>query len=289
WTAALAADRADLSRSFNAPARQADTALATLDLSLPLTPATALLVGAGWSYLSDETLRDGGGGAPYWRLGLERGLGPGARARATVGQLFGKVVADARLDLQLAPRTVLRVGYEQGLRTRFDDVRSLLTDPERLAPDREATEGREASERQELLRALTPRLSISVEDRVSEVKRGRLILRHERERTLAQVGGYLQSSRPEAGGTSNLEGGIEAGLIRRLDRRHELELRFAYDRRRLDEDETTADDIGFTALWRRRIGEGTRIELGYDFLHRYVPGDRDVTANTLFVRAVREL
>jgi len=168
-------------------------------------------------------------------------------------------------------------------------VRSLLTDPERLAPDREAAGDPEASERQQLLRSLTPGLSVAVEDRMSEVKRGRLILRHERERTLAQVGGYLQSSRPEAGGNSNLEGGVEVGLIRRVDRRQELELRFAYDRRRLDEDETTADDVGFTALWRRRIGEGTRIELGYDFLHRFVPGDRDVTANTVFVRAVREL
>jgi len=289
WTAALAADRADLSRSSNAPARRADTALATLDLSLPLTPATALLVGAGWSYLSDATLGDDGGGASYWRLGLERGLGPGARARATVGQMFGKLVADARLDLELATRTLLRVGYEQGLRTRFDEVRSELTDPERLAPDRAAKGDPEASERQQLLRSLTPGLSVAVEDRMSEVKRGRLILRHERERTLAQVGGYLQSSRPEAGGNSNLEGGVEVGLIRRVDRRQELELRFAYDRRRLDEDETTADDVGFTALWRRRIGEGTRIELGYDFLHRFVPGDRDVTANTVFVRAVREL
>lgn len=289
WTAALAADRADLSRSFNAPARQTETALATLDLGLPITPATALLVGAGWSYLSDETLGDGGGGAPYWRLGLERELGSGTRARASVGQMFGELVADARLDLELAPRTLLRLGYEQGLRSRFDDVRGVLTDPERLAPEREALGDPEASERQQLLRALRPRLAISVDDQVNEVKRGRLSLVHERERTLAVVGGYLQSSRPEAGGNSNIEGGVEAGLIRRLDRRHELELRVSYDRRRFDEDETTADDLGFTAVWRRRIGEGTRIELGYDFLRRFAPGDQDVTANTLFLRAVKEL
>ncbi|BCX17470.1 MAG: hypothetical protein KatS3mg117_1152 [Geminicoccaceae bacterium] len=289
WTAAVAADRADVSRSFNAPARRVDTGLATLDLSLPLTPATALLVGAGWSYLSDETLGDGGGGSPYWRLGLERGLGPGARARATVGQLFGKVVADARVDLELAPRTMLRVGYEQGLRTRFDAVRSVLTDPERLAPDREAAADPDASERQRFLRALTPSAPIALEDRATEVKRGRLSLSLERERTLGRIEGYLQSSRPEVGGNSNLEGGIAVGFVRRLDRRQELELRFSYDRRRLDEDETTADDVEATALWRRRIGEGTRIELGYDFLHRFVPGDRDVTANTVFVRAVKEL
>jgi len=294
WNAALAVDRADVSRSFNAPARRTDTALATLDLGLPVTPLTAFLVGAGWSYLSDETLGDGGGGAPYWRLGFERGLGSAAKLRATVGQMFGTIVADARLDLELAPRTRLRLGYEQGLRTRFDEVRSALTDPERLAPDRAgAPAGQEAdpdaSERQRLLRTLVPERVPVVEDVVSEVKRGRLILSHERERTLARIGGYLQASRPEAGGNSNLEGGLEAGLIRRLDRRHELELRFSYDRRRLDEDETTADDLGFTALWRRRIGEGTRIEVGYDFLHRFTPGDRDVTANTVFVRAVKEL
>lgn len=294
WTAALAADRADVSRSFNAPARRSETGLATLDLSLPVTPLTALLVGAGWSWLSDETLGDGGGGAPYWRLGFERGLGSAAKLRATVGQMFGTIVADARLDLALAPRTSLRLDYEQGLRTRFDEIRSVLTDPERLAPDRAAMAAApepdpEASERQRLLRKLVPEPVPVVEDVVSEVKRGRLILSHERERTLARVVGYLQASRPEAGGTSNLEGGLEAGLIRKLDRRHELELRFSYDRRRLDEDETTADDLGFTALWRRRIGEGTRIELGYDFLHRFAPGDRDVTANTVFLRAVKEL
>jgi len=293
WTAALAADRADLSRSFNAPARRADTALATLDLSLPLTPATALLVGAGWSYLSDETLGDGGGGSACWRLGFEGGLGSRVRARATVGQMFGKLVADARFDVELASRTSLRVGYEQGLRTRFDAVRSILTDPERLAPDREAATDPDASERRRLLRSLTPSAPIPLEDRATEVKRGRLSVVLERERTLARIDGYLQSSRPEAGGTGDLEGGLEAGLVRRLDRRHEIELRFSYDRsydrRRLEEEETTADDIEFTALWRRRIGEGTRIELGYDFLHRLVPGDRDVTANTFFVRAVREL
>lgn len=293
WTAALAADRADVSRSFNAPARRSDTALATLDLNLPVRPLTALLVGAGWSWLSDETLGDGGGGAPYWRLGFERGLGSAAKLRATVGQMFGTIVADARLDLALAPRTSLRLDYEQGLRTRFDEVRSVLTDPERLAPDRAATAAQEAdpdaSERRRLLRRLVPEPVPVVEDVVSEVKRARLILSHERERTLARVAGYLQASRPEAGGNSNVEGGLEAGLIRRLDRRHELELRFSYDRRRLDEDETTADDLGFTTLWRRRIGEGTRIELGYDFLHRFAPGDRDVTANTVFVRAVKEL
>jgi uncharacterized protein (PEP-CTERM system associated) len=289
WTAAVAADRADVSRSFNAPARRVDTGLVTLDLSLPLTPVTAFLVGVGWSYLSDETLGDGGGGAPYWRLGLERGLGSRARARATVGQMFGKLVADARFDVELASRTLLRVGYEQGLRTRFDAVRSILTDPERFAPDREAATDPDASERRRFLRSLAPSAPIPLEDRATEVKRGRLSLVLERERTLARIDGYLQSSRPEAGGNSNLEGGVEAGLVRRLDRRHELELRFSYDRRRLDEDETTADDIEFTALWRRRIGQGTRIELGYDFLHRFVPGDRDVTANTFFVRAVREL
>lgn len=289
WTAALAADRADLSRSFNAPARRADTALATLDLGLPLSPLTAFLVGGGWSYLSDETLRDGGGGSPYWRLGFERDFGPGARLRATVGQMFGAFVADARLGLELAPRTRLRIDYEQGLRTRFDEIRSVLTDPERLAPERETAGDPEASERRELLRSLRPSLVTPLEDVVTEVKRGRLSLTHERERTVARVVAYLQSSRPEAGGNSNLEGGVEAGLIRRLDRRHELELRFSYDRRRLDEDETTADDVGFTALWRRRIGEGTRIEVGYDFLHRFSPGDRDVTANTVFVRAVKEL
>ncbi len=116
-----------MSRSFNAPARRSDTALATLDLNLPVTPLTAFLVGAGWSYLSDETLGDGGGGAPYWRLGFERGLGSAAKLRATVGQMFGTFVADARLDLELAPRTRLLVGYEQGLRTRFDEVRTVLT------------------------------------------------------------------------------------------------------------------------------------------------------------------
>lgn len=289
WNAALAVDRADLSRSFNAPARQTDTASATLDLSLPVTPVTALLVGGGWSYLSDETRRDGGGGAPYWRLGLERGLGSGAHLRASIGQMFGTFVADARLDVELAPRTRLRVGYEQGLRTRFDEVRTILTAPERLTPEREAVADPEASERQRALRALAPDLRVTVEDQVTEVKRGRLVLAHERERTVAQVGAYLQTSRPEAGGRSNLEGGVEAGLIRRLDRRQELELRVFYDRRRLDEDEITADDVGFTAIWRRRIGQATRIELGYDFLQRFVPGDRDVTANTVFLRAVKEL
>ncbi len=289
WTAALALDRADLARSFNAPARQTDTGLASVDLSVPLGATTALRVGGGWSYLADETMRRGGGAAPYWRLGLERDLGSGFRARASLGQMFGSFVADARLDLELAPRTRLSLGYEQGLRTRFDDVRAALTDPERLAPERRAAGDAEASERQKLLRSLRPTLAVTAEDVVTEVQRGQLRLIHERERTVAQLGAYLQASRPEAGGNRNLEGGVEAGLIRRLDRRHELELRFAYDRRRLDEDETTADDIGFTALWRRRLGEGTRIEIGYDFLHRFVPGDRDVTANTVFVRAVKEL
>ncbi len=290
WTAALAADHVDLARSFNAPARQSDTGLATLDLSVPVSASTALLGGAGWSYLSDETLGDGGGGAPFWRLGVEQRLGPGGRLRATAGQAFGETAVDARLDLEVAPRTLLRASYEQGLRTRFDEVRTVLTDPERL--NREAVQETvdvDARERARLLRELTPRGGISVDDEVNEVKRGRLTLGHERERTVAVLAGYLQSTRPEAGGNSNLEGGVELGLIRDLDRRHQLELRLAYDKRRVDEDETTADDLAATLVWRRRIGQGTRIELGYDFLRRYASGDADVTANTIFLRAVKEL
>lgn len=290
WTAALAADRADLSRSFNTLARQTETGLATLDLNVPVSASSGVLAGLGWSYLADETLGDGGGGAPYWRVGAEQRLGSAGRLRATVGQVFGETAADARLDLELAPRTVLRAIYEQGLRTRFDDVRTVLTDPERLSfEDAREPVDADARERARLLRELTPRGTVSVDDEVNEVKRGRLSLTLERERTGAVLGGYLQSLRPEAGGNSNVEGGVEFGLIRRLDRRHEVELRLAYDRRRVDEDETTADDLAATLVWRRRIGQGARIELGYDFLRRYASGDADVTASTLFVRAVKEL
>ncbi|MCS6778199.1 MAG: TIGR03016 family PEP-CTERM system-associated outer membrane protein [Geminicoccaceae bacterium] len=287
WTASLAADRADFASSAQTPARSTDTALATVDLSVPLSPATALLAGLGWSYMDDELLRDGGGSDPFWRIGAELRPGAGLSARGTIGQAFGHPSAEARLDLQLAPRTTLRLGYEQGLRTRFDETRSVLTDPERLTRERES-EDPEARVRARLIEELRPRQTVPVDDRPTLVRRGRLALSYERERTLALVGGYLQSSRPEAGGESKLEGGLEAGLIRRLDRRHGLELRVSYDRRRLEEEDRTADDVGATLIVRREIGERARIELGYDFLKRFTPGDGDVVANTFFLRAVRE-
>lgn len=287
WTAALAADRADFASSTQTPARSTDTALATIDLSVPVSPATALLAGFGWSYLHDELLGDGGGGNPFWRIGAELRPGPGLSVRGTVGQAFGHWSADGRLDLRLALRTTLRLGYEQGLRTRFEETRSVLTDPERLTRERES-EDPAARVRARLIEELRPRQTVPVDDTPTLVRRGRLALSYERERTVALVGAYLQASRPEAGGESKLEGGFEAGLIRRLDRRHGLELRVSYDRRRLGEEDRTADDVGATLIFRREIGEKVRLELGYDLLKRFTPGDGDVVANTFFARAVRE-
>ncbi|MCX7630730.1 MAG: hypothetical protein N2038_10825 [Geminicoccaceae bacterium] len=287
WTAGFLVDRTDFGPSASVPARRADALLATFDAELPIAPASALLAGFGWSYLSDELLRDGGGGYPFWRLGVRIRAGERTLLRASFGRVFGRPSGEVRLDLGLGPRTELQLAYEEGLRTRFDEIRLALTEPERWRPPRER-EDPEAAVRARLLEELLPRRPLPVADAPTEIRRGRVRLALERERTLAALSGYLQSARPEGGDESRLEGGIEAAFVRRLDRRHEFEARLGYERLYLAREQRSVDDLSTTLVLRRRLGEGTRIELGYDFLRRFGSRAGDIVANTIFLRAVKE-
>lgn len=288
WTGTLAADRTDFSPDDDTPGRQTATRLATLDLRYEVSPAWAALWGAGYSYLDDETLDDGGGSEPYLMAGIEARPLSGTLLRATGGTTYGKPRVDLRAASLLSPGLRLQLDYERGLETRYGQLRDALRDS---AAFREAAPERteEEEERARLMEEIAPaRLDLLDNDTLNRVERGRLTLTLEQGRNLGSLTGYVADFDAEGSDDDERAWGLEADYVRRMSPRNDLLLSASWEHRDIDLDKSETDTLGLTAVWRHRLGRTSRLELGYDVYHRLASDGGDITANTVFARAVKE-
>ncbi|MDX6749964.1 TIGR03016 family PEP-CTERM system-associated outer membrane protein [Geminicoccaceae bacterium 1502E] len=288
WTGTLAADRTDFSPDEDEAGRQTGTRLATVDLRYELAQGWAALAGAGYSWLDDETLEDGGGSSPYLMAGFEARPWRGTTLRATGGTIYGEPRIDVAAETALTASLRVRAGYEQGLETRYGELRQALADAASFR-ERPRGESEEEAERRRTLEEISrARVDTLDNELVNRVRRGRLSLTLEQDRNLGVLSGYVADHEAERARDDERTFGVELDYVRRLSRRNDLLLGASWEHRDVAFDNSRSDTLGLTAVWRHQLGRSTRLELGYDIYHRLAGESGDVTANTVFARAVRE-
>lgn len=285
WGMRAQADRIDIGRSRDEPARVVQSRLVAVDGEVAPREGLVLSGGLGWSQLEDETLAGGEASGPYARLGARLETVHGIRLSGSYGRLFGEPDMEVELALALGPSTRFVASYRERLVDRVTLVRERIAARNPLAPLRNT--GRPPADPQ--FRELVPELDLDLGTSATFHQRLlELVLERTRGRDLLRGTVYAEGRRfddPAEADERRL--GAEAGWLRRLSERSEAQLlleaqRIDFDRGgRLHE---LALELGIS----HRLSRHTRFGLGYELALRQSDGPEDVVSNTIFAQLTRE-
>ena len=286
WVASAIWDKADYDGSGDVEARQSEIILAAVDTSWEVNDRLALLAGAGYSSLDDETRDDGGEAGPYWQVGFEAMPSRDTRIRAQGGQVFGERDISLAGSWRVGANSSLEFTAVDRLSSRFDTVRSEFEARDPLEADvREVVDPAEEV-RNRLDQVFIDDTITRLGDALYRQRRADLAFSTKVDRNLFRIAGTLERRKFD-GAPGEDSWGVSFGWLRDINRRTDLRLSASWRQVEFF-DGSSNDEVNATLGITHRLSSKTTLGFGYALDGSLRDEGRDTLSNTIFVRLRKE-